>query len=215
MPSAGMIPFSEIKWCSTDLMDFARFLLNPSSPRLAPLFVFSFTCHQNIFSIHNELPDNSLPRVKSVIKSCISIAVCVYLTVASIGYMSFGNVEWKDNIVLMYPPGPVITIAQFAIGLLVLLSYPLQVHPCRASLDKVIGASNPRKEGSIWEIGMTLGIILSGWVVAVTVNDLSVVLALVGATGSTTICYILPVCDWLVDLCRGFCIGSRREGRKG
>ena len=162
-------------------------------PRLAPVFVFSFTCHQNIFSIHNELSDNSLPRVKSVIKSCILIAVCVYVTVASIGYMCFGNGEWKDNIILMYPSSPVISIAQVAIGLLVLLSYPLQVHPCRASLDKVIGAILPGKEGSLY-FGMTLGIIVSGWIVAVTVQDLSVVLALVGATGSTTICYILPVC---------------------
>jgi len=107
--------------------------------------------------------------------------------------MCFGNGEWKDNIILMYPSSPVISIAQVAIGLLVLLSYPLQVHPCRASLDKVIGAILPGKEGSLY-FGMTLGIIVSGWIVAVTVQDLSVVLALVGATGSTTICYILPVC---------------------
>jgi amino acid permease len=181
----GFIPFNEIKWWSSDPYLLAR---------LAPLFVFSFTCHQNIFSIHNELPDNSLARIKKVVSSCISIAVCVYVTVATIGYLCFGNVAWSDNIILMYPSGPVIVIAKVAIASLVVLSYPLQVHPCRASLDKVIGAvwHGKPETGSKW---LTVMILVCGWGVAVCVDDLSRILALVGATGSTTICYILPVCD--------------------
>lgn len=43
----------------------------------------------------------------------------------------------------MYPTSPIITVGQVAITLLVLLSYPLQCHPCRASLDKVIDACLP------------------------------------------------------------------------
>lgn len=37
-----------------------------------------------------------------------------------------------------------------------------------------------------------MAILLSSWLVAVTVRDLGAVLGFVGATGSTTICYILP-----------------------
>lgn len=129
--------------------------------------------------------------MKYVINVCISIACCVYITVATIGYICFGNDGWVDNIVLMYPPSAVVNIAQVAIGALVLLSYPLQVHPCRASLDKVVSRHGSKENASVL---LTLIILVSGWIVAVTVNDLSRVLALVGATGSTTICYILPVC---------------------
>jgi amino acid permease len=39
---------------------------------------------------------------------------------------------------------------------------------------------------------MTLGIIIPGWIIAACVKNLSIVLGFVGATGSTTICYILP-----------------------
>ena len=41
-------------------------------------------------------------------------------------------------------------------------------------------------------LALTLGIMTSSYFFAMVVSDLSVVLGLVGATGSTTICYILP-----------------------
>ena len=108
----------------------------------------------------------------------------------------------KDNIIMMYPSGPVIMVGEVCIALLVLLSVPLQVHPCRISLDKIIDAAL-RKKGSssptmAKHIIMTTLIVLASWGVAVSVKDLSTILGFVGATGSTTICYILPVCYGIV-----------------
>lgn len=90
----------------------------------------------------------------------------------------------------MYPPGLIVTAGQVCIAVLVALSYPLQLHPCRASLTKVISClpdSNLLKHTLI-----TAFIIAASWSVAVNVADLSFILGLVGATGSTIICYILP-----------------------
>jgi amino acid permease len=39
---------------------------------------------------------------------------------------------------------------------------------------------------------MTGAILLLGWLIAMFVKDLSIVLGFVGAVGSTTICYTLP-----------------------
>jgi amino acid permease len=86
---------------------------------------------------------------------------------------------------------------QLAIAFLVLFSYPLQCHPCRNSLDKVIPYSS-EEEASLPYIpsgrftAITVGIMASSYLIAISVSDLSIVLAFVGATGSTTICYILP-----------------------
>ena len=90
------------------------------------------------------------------------------------------------------PASGLVTGGQLAIAILVLLSYPLQCHPCRNSLFKVLyhgtqQTMDPRK----FRI-MTLSIMFGSWFVAISVSNLSTVLSLVGATGSTTICYILP-----------------------
>jgi hypothetical protein len=96
-----------------------------------------------------------------------------------------------------------------------MFSYPLQVHPCRASVDAVLkwrpkgktdaqgspsrGAlipkgPNARADGmsDIRFAAITTFIIVLSYIVAMTVNSLSVVLAYVGSTGSTSISFILP-----------------------
>merc|ERR1711990_394421 len=86
---------------------------------------------------------------------------------------------------------------------MVLFSYPLQLHPCRASLDKVFSKKDPlqaasdhgpaRSEISLLKyVSMTSGILLASFLIALQVTQLEVVLGFVGATGSTTISFILP-----------------------
>lgn len=104
------------------------------------------------------------------------------------------------KIIQMYPVSPFVTGGQLAIAILVLLSYPLQLHPCRASLHKVT-AGDTNLETARFSL-LTLCIMFFSYVIAITgtffilrnviVNDLSTILSFVGATGSTTICYILP-----------------------
>ena len=114
------------------------------------------------------------------------------------------------------------TIAKAAIVILVVFSYPLQVHPCRASVDAVLKwrpngwkpirtTSNdspvrvapllpqtPVQQKSGSEIGevrfavITTVIIVLGYTAAMTVSSLDKVLAYVGSTGSTSISFILP-----------------------
>lgn len=108
-----------------------------------------------------------------------------------------------------------------AIVVLVMFSYPLQVHPCRASLDAVLkwrplrthhqlpndcpsravpllplGKSGMQAQGdSIGEVrfaAITTVIIVLSYIVAMTVSSLEKVLAYVGSTGSTSISFILP-----------------------
>ncbi|KAJ3210282.1 hypothetical protein HDU82_008432 [Entophlyctis luteolus] len=169
------------------------FKLNGNFFKILPIFVFAFTCHQNIFAVHNELNDNSLPRVSRVIHISIGTAFFVYQTIGICGYLTFGP-SVAGNIISMYPASsPVITLGQAALAVLFLLSYPLQCHPARASLEKVITRGNATIEMTRTRFTvLTAGLLFASWIVAVVVDDLATVLALVGATGSTAICYILP-----------------------
>ena len=102
-----------------------------------PVIVFAYTCHQNMFSILNEIKDNSHFRTTAVLMASNGTAASIYVLVAITGYLSFGN-EIGGNIVAQYVPSVSTTIGKAMIVILVMFSYPLQVHPCRASVDAVL-----------------------------------------------------------------------------
>lgn len=88
-----------------------------------------------------------------VIGTSIGSATLIYEVIAVFGYLTFGSkvrhlsylpflvltaLQVGANIIQMYPSTSLfIAIGQLAIVILVLFSYPLQVHPCRNCLDKV------------------------------------------------------------------------------
>ncbi|SLM34781.1 amino acid transporter [Lasallia pustulata] len=183
-----------------------------------PVIVFAYTCHQNMFSILNEISNNSHFRTSGVVVASTGTSCLVYLLVAITGYLSFGNAV-LGNIVGMYTPSVASTIGKAAIVVLVMFSYPLQVHPCRASVDAVLKWRPTKRSespsaspsgvapllagksghtargdgmGETRFAAITTAIIVLSYVVAMTVSSLEKVLAYVGSTGSTSISFILP-----------------------
>lgn len=59
--------------------------------RALPIFVFSFTCHQNIVSISNELARPTSRRVLWLILAATGLAATAYLAIAHAGYATFGE----------------------------------------------------------------------------------------------------------------------------
>ncbi|KAK7024960.1 aa-trans domain-containing protein [Favolaschia claudopus] len=184
-----------------------------------PVQVFAFTCSQNLFPIYNELRDNSQRQMNLVIGTAIGSATLTYEIIAVFGYLTFGATVGA-NIIAMYPSTSLfIAIGQLAIVTLVLLGYPLQVHPCRNCLDKIFHAGEVVKqieaavadgegdedEGTEMDEDhaaaemsplkhtlLTAAIVIASFSLAFFVNDLKLVLSFVGSTGSTTISFILP-----------------------
>lgn len=188
-----------------------------------PVIVFAFTCHQNMFSVLNELKDYSHHKLKQIITGSIGSSVLMYWVVGLCGYFSFGD-NVGGNIISMYPYNIFSTIGRIAIVVLVIFSYPLQCHPCRFSANHVIHAvkqtlqkhqftavageedsinssdeeaarptamvSVPLETGTF--IVLTTIILILSLIVALSVSSLELMLAFVGATGSTSISFILP-----------------------
>ncbi|KAI0766633.1 transmembrane amino acid transporter protein-domain-containing protein [Trametes elegans] len=184
----------------------------PSFISTFPVQVFAFTCAQNLFPIFNEISSNTQERMNIVIGSSIGSAALIYEIIAVFGYLTFGS-KVGANIIAMYPSTSLfIAVGQLAIAILVMFSYPLQVHPCRNCLDKVFhaghimskpGADEEEEEledehGGSHDMSplkhtlLTLAIVASGFAIAYFVDDLQMVLSFVGSTGSTTISFILP-----------------------
>lgn len=168
-----------------------------------------------MFSILNEIADNSHFRTTSVILASIGCACGLYILTGITGYLTYGE-NITGNIVSMYPSNTPSTIGRLAIVILVMFSYPLQIHPCRASIDACL-KWRPRSRNGSNESSPSRGSLLSApkskppaemgdmrfaiistilivltFVTAMTVSSLEKVLAYVGSTGSTTISFILP-----------------------
>ncbi|KAF1849187.1 uncharacterized protein K460DRAFT_394074 [Cucurbitaria berberidis CBS 394.84] len=182
-----------------------------------PVIVFAYTCHQNMFSILNEIADNSHFRTTTVIFGSIGGACVLYILTGITGYLSYGD-NIRGNIVSMYPTAAASTIGRLAIVILVMFSYPLQIHPCRASIDACLrwrprrktqpdgspsrntlmnntpklGGFQSREMSDLKFAVVTTILIILSFITAMTVSSLEKVLAYVGSTGSTTISFILP-----------------------
>lgn len=173
-----------------------------------------------MFSVLNEIQNDSHLRTTAVVVTSIGSSALTYILVAVTGYLSFGD-KVGGNIVSMYPPSVYATIGRAAIVMLVMFSYPLQCHPCRASVDAVLkwrwrrgssssancaeaaphrnpllgprGAARPPEPMSDFRFSViTTVILVLSYVVAMSVSSLETVLAYVGSTGSTSISFILP-----------------------
>lgn len=204
--------------------DIEQFTSLPRTLVKLPIFVFSFTCHQNIFPVVNELKDPTPARISLVIFTSIFSALVIFWIVALEGYRTYGD-NVKGDVLLNYPLTPFVTILRICIAGMLTLHYPLQLDPSRKCLSSLIREirllwrqkfSTPQEESSVRvpEIHLTnhdgspieqeyqqsdlefftltMIFLLGSVSIAWRVTDLGLVLALVGATGSTSISYILP-----------------------
>jgi len=166
-----------------------------------------------MFSILNEIADNSHLRTTTVIAASIGGACALYVLTGITGYLSYGD-NIHGNIVSMYPIAVASTIGRLAIVILVMFSYPLQIHPCRASIEACLRwrprrrtspetspsrdallTNTPQPAGDMSDLRFAListVLIILSFLTAMTVSSLEKVLAYVGSTGSTTISFILP-----------------------
>lgn len=108
-----------------------------------PIFVFAYTCHQNMFAIINELKPSETSGSQTrqsniIIRNAILTACVSYLVVGIVGYLTFGN-NVNANIISMYPKDLKLSlVGRLCIVVMVSFLYPLQCHPCRGSINHVI-----------------------------------------------------------------------------
>lgn len=178
----------------------ANFILNMDSMKVLSIFVFGFTCHQNMFTIVNELDAVSKPRLNQVVLASVGTALCIYMVVATSGYNTYGD-QVESNILKSYPKMPLIAIARIFTSLLVCFTYPLQCNPARRCVLTLLASIMRDAEQppetlehilAVRYLLVTACFLGLSLLIALAVSDLGVMLSLVGATGSTLVSYILP-----------------------
>ncbi|KAJ3162729.1 hypothetical protein HDU86_003702 [Geranomyces michiganensis] len=76
------------------------FIMTNKAIGVLPVFVFLFTCHQNMFSVYNEFAaaeptfagqNNNVTAIQNIIDIAIVVCSVIYLAVGFAGYLSFGE----------------------------------------------------------------------------------------------------------------------------
>ena len=164
------------------------------------IFVFAFTCHQNIFPIQNEAKDHSAAGTLRVILLSVGLSLVTY---SSFGIFSCAaNADIKDKILSSYPIDKLPFIfARIWYAVLLAFSFPLQSYPTRASLQKVashaLGEERARGKSAVIYWTSTIFILAVCGTVASLPVSLDTFLTIVGSTASPVICYFLPALLYL------------------
>ena len=194
-PNPNSIPEDQQwEWISTfELSDLSNF----------GSFIFAFTCHQNIFPVHNEARNNSAPKMKLLITLCIGTATAVYFCFAFSEYVRFGR-NIQGNVLLEYPDQPgqpfygFYLVARLFFVFLLTCSIPLQFFPLRQAVQNVIslvpgGIKFHQKQGGVLShVCITSGMLVLVFTTALIADDLKKMTNSIGSTASLLICYILP-----------------------
>ncbi len=171
--------------------------LDVNTFKVLGVFIFAYTCQMNMFPVVNELKNPTIERFDTVSNSSIICACVFYLLVSISGYAIYGS-SVEANVLISFPDTPVTTVARIFTSLLVSFSYPLLAVPGRTSMMSLMAMRDPpgfemTKAVQHFRFYLFTGVFIFGsYAVAMITADLGVVLALIGATGSTIITYILP-----------------------
>ncbi|KAJ3320324.1 Clusterin-associated protein 1 [Boothiomyces sp. JEL0866] len=188
--------------------DYELFVFDWSTFQSIPIFIFAFTCHQNIFSIYNLIDANYIQGHSLEPKQLIHIFSVIDLSVILVGvtYMSIDEA------------GVLILVGKFFYSLLAALSFPIQAHPCRLAMESLynyfkdemfIGYSEiPDDDNSSYSplnleedvlltresrrMVLSTVILALSYATAFVIPNLDFYLAFVGATGGVFMCYVLP-----------------------
>jgi amino acid permease len=176
----------------------------PALIKVFPVFIFSFTCHQNIVLVANELQSRTLPRMTSVVVISVGVSVACYLAVIFCGYTTLGaniHTNYLQDLDQMGlgttgPLRSLVAVGQALLAISVALSYPLQVFPCRRSLMVLFEAARGEPLSRAGEKRFrrfgTTAIMITTFVLAVLLDDLGQTIEVVGFVSSNTICLIMP-----------------------
>lgn len=154
-------------------------------------FIFSFTCHQNIFAVNAEITDNSLSKMKKLICTVSLSSFSMYVSFGLINFLIYGP-DVSENILKNYPTDILGNIVRILYIIVMAVSYPLQLAPARTYLLNMMNVSSKTKRYKLIYFLVTTTLILLTYFIAISGVRLGIVYSIVGATASCFMCLILP-----------------------
>jgi len=196
-------------------VELARF--GPSGLSSLAILLFAFTCQVNVPSMFAELQPPNPATMRHISRRAVLLCLGCYALIGTAGYVNFPH-KRESNVLSNYeldePHSRMMAPSFGAIALTVLMAYPLNVFPCRYTLDVILSRSAANWSSSPSSAGfgptpipprrralLTLLITGASLLIALFVPGINIVFQLMGGTASAFVCFILPAAfAWHYDL---------------
>eukprot|EP00980_Cylindrotheca_fusiformis_P030504 scaffold24924_cov230-Cylindrotheca_fusiformis.AAC.1 len=159
------------------------------SPAILPFVCMAYEAyvlHYNAARFYTELKDRSLPRFGIAVGCSFAIAAAVYMAIASFGFLTFGG-NCAGYILNNYSPyDPLAFVSRLAVGLAVLMAYPIVFFGVRDSVLDISEASLADELAKHHGL-LTLALLAVLTFVALFVTDLGLINAVGGGLVTTPI----------------------------
>lgn len=169
----------------------------PSSPkgplRGVPLLVFAFSCHSNAPSIYNELENQSYRRMAKVSRRSAITALITYLVMGVSGFAIYGQ-SLVPNVLFNFTSdlkhSVLLLIAFIGILIGVILSFPMNIFPCRTSVEHALfpdATITPAQS-----VGISVGLVLASLCIGLKIPSLAILFSFTGSTCGAFVAFIGP-----------------------
>jgi len=164
-----------------------------------PIFIFTFTCHQNMFLVGEDMKDRSQKKLDTVAMLAEVVGLTLFLPALICPYITYGS-SVKSNFLDSMNSNPYIKsdvavlCGSLAIAIAEISAFPLQLFPCRKSTMVLVTRGceiSVDLEKKLRRV-LTAIILCVTCVISIFVSNLGLTLSIVGAVGSNTICFIMP-----------------------
>jgi len=183
---------------------FDRIFADDNSYELGPIgsaavnnisvIIFSYTCQPNYFAVFDELGErNRRKRANGSSAIACSAAGILYSLFGIFGYF-IGGANVASNVVNSLPTyDTLVLIARLALIFVVTFSFPVIFHPMRTCFESMFNGPKCAKISEVARrIIIATVLALITWAIAMSFEQLDVVLSLSGATGATILAFCLP-----------------------
>ncbi|RHY23698.1 hypothetical protein DYB32_009086 [Aphanomyces invadans] len=122
-------------------------------------------------------------------------SLSIYVVIGLVAYVAFGHSladpVVKGNILLSFPMSDVlIAFARAAITFTVAVAYPMNIFPCRFSIDMMFFAQ--AKESLVRHVVVSTGLVITSLVLAIFCPNINVIFGIIGGTCSSVVCFCFP-----------------------
>jgi len=166
-----------------------------------PVFIFAFTCQQNVFGVIDDLQKPSVKTMSVVSATSTFTGIILFLVVMVFPYATYGDAIDSNFLKTMLHNNPndsMVIVGCVLASVAVSISYPLQALPMRRSLVALIYGSQTLDEAK----EVRVRYILASLIVVTTLGlgllfptGLGTVMEMTGLIGGNLICFVMP--SWL------------------
>eukprot|EP00049_Salpingoeca_infusionum_P011601 m.202579 g.202579 ORF g.202579 m.202579 type:complete len:465 (+) comp14977_c1_seq14:3016-4410(+) len=154
------------------------------------VMAFAYVCHHNTFLIYMSLKERTEKNFGKVTHISVGVSASLSVLLGVGGYLAFRD-NTKDDVLDNFPEDhKAATVARLFFALAIMLTYPIECFVAREVIENYFFENSPLTDTRHYTV--TVLICLFCMIIAVSVNNLGIVLELNGVINANMIAFILP-----------------------